>query len=71
MGAMRDIQRAVSDLSNQELAEFRAWFLDFDGEAWDRKIEDDAAAGRLDALADEAMAEFGVNSARKRAPRRR
>jgi hypothetical protein len=58
MSAIRDIQRAVSELSDQDLAEFRAWFLDFDGEAWDRQLEDDAAAGRLDALADEATAEL-------------
>src|SRR4051794_30031262 len=48
------IQRAISELSRTELAELRAWFATFDAEAWDREWEEDAAAGRLDALADEA-----------------
>jgi hypothetical protein len=38
--------------------EFRRWFAQFDGEAWDKQIESDAAAGRLDRLADEALAEY-------------
>jgi hypothetical protein len=42
-------------LSEAELAAFRTWFAEFDAEAWDRRIEDDVAAGRLDALADEAL----------------
>lgn len=29
-----------------------------DGDAWDRQIEEDAAAGKLDALAAEALAEY-------------
>ena len=31
----------------EELAEFRAWFADFDGALWDRQIEEDVAAGML------------------------
>ena len=34
---------------------FRTWFAEFDASAWDRQMEDDVAAGRLDALADEAL----------------
>lgn len=71
MSTIRNIQQAVSGLSEQEMSEFRAWFLDFDGEAWDRQIENDVAAGRLDALADEATAEFRVSCARRRGRRRR
>lgn len=51
---LEEIKRAVSRLSSEEIAEFRSWFLDFDGDAWDRQIEADVAAGRLDWLADEA-----------------
>jgi hypothetical protein len=40
------------------LATFRQWFAEFDAAAWDRQIEEDIAAGRLDALADEAIREF-------------
>jgi hypothetical protein len=55
MGSVREIEEAVLRLSESELAAFRAWFVEHDAEAWDTRIEDDAAAGRLDALADEAL----------------
>ena len=55
MGSVREIEEAVLGLSEAELAVFRTWFAEFDAAAWDRRIEDDVAAGRLDALADEAL----------------
>ena len=33
---------------------FRAWYAEFDAEEWDRQLEADVAAGRLDWLVDEA-----------------
>jgi hypothetical protein len=47
-----------------ELAEFRRWFVEFDGNAWDRQIEQDASSGKLDQLAAEALADYSVGSAR-------
>jgi hypothetical protein len=35
---------------------FRAWFETFDAEQFDAAIERDARAGKLDVLADEALA---------------
>jgi hypothetical protein len=55
MSTVIEIESAVSKLSREELSAFRAWFEDFDAEAWDRQFEEDAKAGRLDALADEAL----------------
>jgi hypothetical protein len=55
MSSEKEIEEAVVRLSAAELARFRTWFAEFDAEAWDRRIEDDIAAGRLDALADEAL----------------
>ena len=54
---VNDLETAVAGLSNEELARFRDWFFDFDSVAWDRQFEGDVAAGRLDALADEAIQE--------------
>jgi hypothetical protein len=45
----------VRGLSPDQFAAFRAWFAEFDAALWDKQIEADAAAGRLDALADEAL----------------
>ena len=58
MNRVESLQNEVQKLSPEELAAFRDWFADYDWQAWDRQIERDSAAGRLDALAAEALAEF-------------
>jgi len=55
MSTLQEIEDAVRQLSPQDLAAFRSWFAELDAAAWDRQIEDDIAAGRLEALADEAL----------------
>ena len=55
MSTVHDIEDAVRRLPPHDLAAFRAWFAEFDAEAWDRQLEADVAAGRLDALAEEAL----------------
>jgi hypothetical protein len=56
-------EMAVTRLSNEELAEFRRWFAEYDGALWDTQIEADARAGKLDALAQEALAEYRAGKA--------
>ncbi len=55
MSTVDEIEAAVSRLSGGDLSTFRAWFAEFDAGAWDRQFEEDVKAGRLDALADEAL----------------
>ena len=55
MSTVEEIEDAVRRLSPAELAAFQEWFAEFDAAAWDRQLEADVAAGRLDALADEAL----------------
>ena len=55
MTMISEIEVAVAKLSREDLSVFRDWFQEFDDEAWDRQFEDDVAAGRLDALAEEAL----------------
>jgi hypothetical protein len=55
MGKIEDIGRQVKALSSEELAKFRAWFLEFDWAAWDQQIERDVQSGRLDALGEKAL----------------
>ena len=55
MSTVQEIQDAVRHLSTEELAAFREWFAEFDAGLWDRQLEADIAAGRLDKLADEAL----------------
>lgn len=55
MGSVREIEQAIQSLSPEALAEFRNWFAEYDADAWDRQIEQDAKAGKLDSLADAAL----------------
>ncbi len=58
MRPVEELEQAVRELSPEQLAEFRRWFAEFDARLWDAELETDVAAGRLDALADEALADF-------------
>ena len=58
MENVESIKNAIASLSPADLAAFRRWFAEFDAAAWDKQIEVDAAAGRLDGLAAEALADY-------------
>jgi hypothetical protein len=45
-----EIKEAVKGLSREELGAFRKWFWEFDQDTWDKEIEEDVAAGRLDSI---------------------
>lgn len=53
-----EIEAAVAGLPAEELSRFREWFERFDADSWDKQLEVDVAAGRLDRLADEAIQDF-------------
>lgn len=55
MGDVEKIEQEVRALSPEELAQFRAWFLEYDWADWDRQLERDVRAGKLDRLADKAL----------------
>ncbi len=52
------IEDAIQQLPEPELAELQRWFSEFYSNIWDKQIERDAQAGKLDTLADEALAEY-------------
>ena len=64
MGTIKSIEDAVQALPRSELAAFRSWFAEFDAVAWDQQLDSDAAAGKLDALAAEALADYRAGSPR-------
>ncbi|SDE53492.1 hypothetical protein SAMN05216337_102873 [Bradyrhizobium brasilense] len=64
MTTAEDIEKAVERLPPRELARFRAWFETFDAERFDAAIERDAKAGKLDALADDALAAYRAGQSR-------
>ena len=65
MSTLEDIERALTELPPDQLAEFRAWFEAFDAARFDERIERDVKAGRLDRLAEQALADFRADRARE------
>ncbi len=50
------LEREVRKLNRTELAAFRGWFCEYDSDEWDRQIEEDIRTGKLDKLAEQALA---------------
>jgi hypothetical protein len=64
MSTVEQIEAAILKLSTQELSRLADWVLDLDEQRWDKQIEQDIAAGKLDFLAQEALAEFEAGNCR-------
>ena len=62
---IEDLENAVAKLAPDQLAKFRDWFDAFDVARFDQKIERDATAGKLDGLAEQALADFHQGRARE------
>jgi hypothetical protein len=65
MTTAEDIEKAVAQLAPSELARFRAWFEEFDAKQFDDAIERDAHAGKLDGLAEDAIAAYRAGRSRE------
>ena len=65
MENVKSIEKAVELLPPSDLAEFRRWFAEYDAAAWDKQIEQDAATGKFDGLAAEALADYYAGTARE------
>jgi hypothetical protein len=52
------LEREVKKLDKADLVAFRNWFQRYDSDAWDLQIQKDARAGKLDALAADALAAY-------------
>ena len=55
MTTIAELQEAILGLSEAEYAELRRWLLNQDWERWEREFDEDVRAGKLDALAAEAL----------------
>jgi hypothetical protein len=57
MSKVEKLEHEVKKLGRRELSAFRRWFREYDSDEWDKEIEEDVRAGKLDALAKKAIAE--------------
>ena len=58
MSTVAEIKAAFEELPENEARELAAWIQGFVEDRWDRQIGEDLAAGRLDQLAEQAMARY-------------
>lgn len=58
MTTVEKLENEVQKLSHTQLAAFREWFREYDADVWDRQIEEDVRADRMDKLAEEALTEY-------------
>jgi len=65
MTKLQLLEEEIKKLSPEELAELRDWFLERDAEQWDREIERDAAAGKLDKLLEKSLADHRAGKSRE------
>ena len=57
MNTVQSITNAIAALPPDQVAQIRAWLNEQAEAGWDAQIEQDERAGRLDALADRALAQ--------------
>jgi hypothetical protein len=65
MTKLEQIEKAIEELSPDELARLRAWFDEFEARLFDERLERDAKAGKLDELAAQALADHKAGRSRE------
>lgn len=58
MDLLKETIKKVESLHEEELKAFREWFEEFDARTWDKELERDVKAGKLDELATRAKEDF-------------
>jgi hypothetical protein len=56
--SLQEIEIAISELPASDVMTLAEWFAEYQEQLWDKQIEEDAKAGRLDALINEAEQEI-------------
>jgi len=64
MGKLETITKSVESLDGDEFKAFVEWFEQLQADRWDRQIEADAKAGKLDGLVEEAKREIAAGKTR-------
>jgi len=58
MSTVQEIENAIQKLEPKEIHRVADWLQEFREELWDRQIDADAKAGRLDKLMEEAKQDY-------------
>ena len=52
---VEQLQRAIEALPDRDFSRLRRWFAEQDWRRWDKQLETNVAAGKLDFLLEEAL----------------
>lgn len=63
--SVEEVKKTVSQLPLDQLKSFRIWYKEFDSEIWDEQIKEDVFRGKLDSLANQAIADHKAGKTRK------
>ena len=58
MSEIQAIETRIRNLSPQDFACLRQWFLEFENECWDQQIASDFKAGKFNKLIEKARSEL-------------
>ena len=58
MSTIEQIEAAILQLPPSDYQKLVQWLLDLDYERWSQQLEQDILSGKLDTLAQEALADF-------------
>lgn len=58
MNTVADIEKALQAMPVEDAWKVADWLQHYLDEKWDRRIDEDIAAGRLDKLADKALKDY-------------
>jgi len=64
MIALPEIEAAIKQLPENDVRQLAAWLQNYLDEKWDRQMEEDLAAGKLDAIIAKAEADIAANNVR-------
>jgi len=62
---VEEIENVIMQLPQEQLKIFRAWYENFDSDKWDEQIKNDVLTGKLDALAEAAIADHKAGKSKK------
>jgi hypothetical protein len=62
--SVQEIEQAIKQLPAADLKQLVTWLADYHQQVWDKELEDDLNAGRLDALLSAAESEYQAGHAR-------
>lgn len=64
MKAWAEIEATIKQLPENDIRQLAGWIQNYLNEKWDRQIEEDLAAGKLDVLIAKAEADIAANKVR-------